>query len=531
MGIEFRSKSDTEVLLLAWRQWGKDCLKLLTGMFAFAVLDRKESKIYCCRDPFGIKPFFYNFDSHKFSFASEICALLKLDSFRPKLNKLKALRYLVNNDYDHGIETFFQGYFRLEPGHCLTVNLGQQLTIHKERWWYPSIVEREDISFVEAADTIKKMFLENLRLHLRSDVPIGFALSGGIDSSSIVCGVRQIDHMLPIHTFTFVGDGEKRNEESWADLVNLNVKAVAHKIRITEDDLLNDIEDLVYCQGEPFPTTSIYAQYRVFRKAREEGIIVTLDGQGADEVFGGYNGYSSYRLQSFLDTVQSAFPDNQFEIRSPYGNSFLFIKDLAKNMVPTSIAKSFRSAFKSWGRNSWFRGQVNELLQILEETIPNQENGEKNRRLVARLRDELTDVSLQALLRYEDRNSMRWSLESRVPFLTTNLAEYCLGLPEHFLVSKVGQTKAVFRAAMRGIVPDIVLDRKDKVGFETPDFSWLRSLSKKMDPWIDSLAGCDFIFVEKYRKRVRDILANDRGNPWEAWRMICFARWYSIFFS
>src|SRR5690606_28349805 len=275
LGHCFVSDSDTEVLLAAWMQWGQACLVRLIGMFAFVVLDRQAGTLTCVRDAFGIKPFFYAAQGGgEFYFASEMPALKELLPGKPTLDWQRAYDYLVHGDYDSGTGTFFEGIRHLLPGHLFIVDLKGERVAEPERWWAPRIVERTDLSFASATELVREQFLQNIRLHLRSDVPLGAALSGGIDSSAVVCAMRHVEPDLPIHTFSYIAAGSEMSEEVWVDRINAHVGAVPHKISVGSDELVRDLDSMILAQGEPFGSTSIYAQYRVFQLARESGVTV-----------------------------------------------------------------------------------------------------------------------------------------------------------------------------------------------------------------------------------------------------------------
>ncbi|MGE4550811.1 MAG: asparagine synthase (glutamine-hydrolyzing), partial [Opitutales bacterium] len=300
-GQEFRTESDSEVLLVCWSFWGKSCLKRLRGMFAFAIHDKRDDTVTCARDAFGIKPFYYHCGPKGFSFASELPALLILLQEQPALNLQLVHDYLVYGAYDDREATFHEGVRHLAPGHMLTFHLSKPSTAEIERWWFPGIEERTDLSLEEAAERLREKFLLNVRLHLRSDVPLGVALSGGLDSSALVCAMRHLEPDLPINTFSFVARDTPADEERWVDEINRQVGAMPHKIFVDPEELADDLDDMIRAQGEPFGSTSIYAQYRVFRLAKEHGTTVLLEGQGADELLGGYHGYSQARIRSLLE--------------------------------------------------------------------------------------------------------------------------------------------------------------------------------------------------------------------------------------
>ncbi len=495
LGVDFRSQSDTEVLLQAWTVWGEACLPKLTGMFAFAVYDREKGELTCVRDAFGIKPFFYCWDGDTFVFASELPAIKALRTRPAQLNLQRSYDYLAWGDYDSTEQTFLDGVFHLLPGHVLRITMGGARG-QPARWWTPRVEAVEPISFDDAADTFRSMFLDNVRLHLRSDVAIGAALSGGLDSSAIVAAMRHLEPDLPIHTFSYIARGSQLSEEVWVDQITAGVNAVAHKVEVSAFELAADIEDMILAQGEPFGSTSIYAQYRVFKSARDHGVTVTLDGQGADELLAGYNGYPEKRIHSLLDEHRyfdagkfvrawSSWPNRRFA----YG-----AKSAIANVLDGPVYRRMRKLWRHPAKNAWLDvdGLTDRGVQTSMPLHPSPYEM-RGRRLMSELAFSLTQRGLPALLRHGDRNSMRFSVESRVPFLTTSMADLLLGLPEHYLISAQGQTKHVMRAALRGIVPDAVLNRRDKVGFETPERQWLAQLAPQARQWLGDGPRIDFI--------------------------------------
>jgi len=529
LGHQFTSESDTEVLLAALTVWGQACLPRLVGMFAFAVLDRQKATLTCVRDAFGIKPFFYTQEGTKFSFASELPALVALNSTKPQPNWQRAYDYLVHGEYDSGPDTFFEGIKQLMPGHLLTVDLERGRVADPERWWTASIVERTDLSFGNAVDLVRTKFLQNIRLHLRSDVPLGAALSGGIDSSAVVCAMRYIEPKLPIHTFSFIASGSDVNEEHWVDRVNDHIGAIAHKVHVTADELAADLDDMITSQGEPFGSTSIYAQYRVFKLAREQGITVTLDGQGADELLAGYNGYPGQRLRSLIETghIYEACKFLNQWAQWPGRSRVHGLKALVGQLTEGSLYAVLRKLNGDQHRPAWLNEQVLREGGVFL-SYPNKapEVTLRGRRVVAELAASLTQRGLSALLRHGDRNSMRFSVESRVPFLTTDLADLLLSMPEDYLIAPNGETKRVFRAAMRGIVPDDVLARKDKIGFATPEKDWLMSMAPTIRKWLSVPIDLPFINQSALLREFDQVVNGARPFNWQVWRWISFTRWY-----
>lgn len=531
-GFQFKTQSDTEVLLNAWIHWGVECLPKLKGMFSFAIYNKLEKKITLVRDAFGIKPLFYQKNHNDFGFASEIRALENLFPKRFNLDDQQMFEYLSFGNYDLGEKTFFEGVKSLEPGHILTIDFSNSnLSTKKSRWWWPEIQENRSFSETQAIDEIRERFLENVKKHLISDVPIGAALSGGLDSSSIVCAMRHVEPNLEINTFSYIAQGSNKSEEPWVNLVNQHVGAVSHKVVITPQELVKDLDDMIKFQGEPFGSTSIYAQYRVYKLAKESGIKVTLDGQGADELFAGYQGYPEWKIRSLLSHGK-VFQVQKFlyEWSKGPGRSFrMWLENsiavnLPKFLVP--LAYSMRGRRQ---KNKLYDQNVLSDLNIKTDySINYQSQIGWDRALVARLRHALTNGELSQLLRHGDRNSMRWSIESRVPFLTNDFAEYVLTLPEEFLLSKGGTTKFIFRKAMKGIVPDEILERKDKIGFETPELEWFRSINHNINEWLEDLSFIPWINMDQAKIYFDNVLTGNTPFSWQTWRLINAARWVRL---
>ena len=531
LGHRFVSGSDTEVLLAAWRQWGRACLPRLVGMFAFVVFDSARGRLTCVRDAFGIKPFFYTREQGGFLFASEVAAIKALKQERVQLDWQRAYDYLVHADYDSGARSFLDGVSHLLPGHLVELDLVSGALGEPQRWWAPCIEERRDLSFADASEQLRERFLASVRLHLRSDVPLGAALSGGIDSSAVVCAMRHVAPDLPINTFSYIARGSAMSEEVWVDRVNQHVGARPHKVMVSGDELARDLDDMIAAQGEPFGSTSIYAQYRVFQLAREQGVTVTLDGQGADEMLAGYNGYPGPRLHSLLEKgeLRRAWAFLNAWAEWPGRSRISGVKHAVAQMTSGTLHDLLRRMGGVYSPAPWLNTDLlrEQGVMCCFPHVPPL-HSMPGRRVMEGLATALTQRGLPALLRHGDRNSMRFSVESRVPFLTTDMADLLLSMPEHYLISDRGETKRVFRAAMRGIVPDDILDRRDKIGFETPEYAWLTSMSDTIRGWLNVDLGLPFLDRSEVIKEFDLIMAGEKGFSWQVWRWINFYRWYEI---
>jgi asparagine synthase (glutamine-hydrolysing) len=541
LGHVFTSDSDTEVLLASWQEWNINCLKRLEGMFAFVVYDQVRKTLTCIRDAFGIKPFFYEQNNTTFLFSSEQKALLTLREEAPTLNWQRSYDYLSQSVYDSNRDTFISGIQHLLPGHWLEINLLAPGKSDQKSWWTPPTQQTSSLSFTQASETLREKFLHNIRLHLRSDVALGAALSGGIDSSAVVCAMRYVEPNLPIHTFSYIASGYKQSEETWVDQVNQFVGATSHKITATSKDLESDLDTMIMTQGEPFGSTSIYAQFKVFQLAKEKGIKVTLDGQGADELLAGYAGYPGQRVLSMLE--QRRFLEAQkFALnwgRWPGRSYKQLLMSVGKEVLPKGL---YKAALEMAGHSSspkWLDlGLLEEAGVKLDPLRHTQDRSAKGRRVIEQLAQSLQKHGLPSLLRQGDRNSMQFSIESRVPFLTIPFAEFVFSLPEEYLISNEGETKHIFRSAMRGIIPENILNRKDKIGFEAPEEEWLREISTPIRVWLQEMDHIPFINKDELLKNFDELISLKkekkavRPKSWRSrhniWRWINFVRWYNL---
>lgn len=528
--VRFRSASDTEVLLEAWRMWGAACLEKLDGMFSFVVVDRQSSTLWAARDAFGIKPFFYSDGSHGFGFASEIGALFELTA-NSRLNEKKAIDFLSFGTYDGDEDTFVEGIKTLLPGHLLRLEIqdsGNKLTT--ESWITFEASETYIGTKESAAEELRGLFLQSVSRQLRSDVPVGVAVSGGLDSSAIVSAVRYLHPDLDIATFSFIAEGAALSEEPWIDLINSNVGATSHKVRVSTSELSSDLTDLVLSQGEPFGSTSIYAQYNVFKRVSEAGIKVSLDGQGADELFAGYHGYADARVISLLSNSEFRKALELFLRWSdwPGRNPKILAMQVAGMLLPRSgtetlrrVAKNLVPVINNDGRVIKTEFQVgNRNLDI--------HSSPKGRGLARALVEALGPRGITPLLRHGDRNSMRWSVESRVPFLTPTIAKFSLSLPEEYLLSQAGETKSVLRLAMRGIVPDEVLERRDKIGFEAQPIAAQLLRDKKNLDHVRSLEALSFMDKSTLNRAVEETRLGLKNNENLTWRLLSLSSWISL---
>jgi asparagine synthase (glutamine-hydrolysing) len=523
--IKFKTNTDTEVLLECWEIWGKATISKLNGMFAFVIFDREKMQLSMYRDAFGIKPLYYHLDNHSFTFSSEISPILLLQNKQNRSNHNVVYEYIVNGKYESNEETFFENIFKLMPGCFINFDIYNFKIIEKGKWINFIIQEDKSLTFKDATEKVRELFLKNIKLQLRSDVPIGAALSGGIDSSAVVCAIRYLEPKMPINTFTFISLGDK-NEEVWADKINNYTNAISNKISVNPSELFNDLDDLITIQGEPFMSSSIYAQYRVFKLAKEKEIIVTLDGQGADELLAGYNGYAEYRIKTLIESGK--FNDAIYFIKYWANSPNRSYNDIMKRLISLYLPSNLKQFAVNLSIRKLSSNCINNHLLRKSNVNFISEPIFKYRNLSYKLRNELTNGGLQSLLRHGDRNSMRWSIESRVPFLENDFAQLLLSLPENYLVSNEGLSKNIFRRSMEGIVPKEVLYRRDKIGFETPELRWLLNSKKQIHKITDDLK--DFqIFNSKFCSNlINETLNGNYKYDNVIWRIINYVKWSKI---
>ena len=529
LGHVFRTASDSEVLIAAFAAWGRAALGRFVGMFAFVLLDRTRRELFLARDPFGIKPLFWAIGSDCIAIASEIRPLLDVPGVARTADLARVSLFMSVGQTDAGQGTMFSAVRSLPAGTWATLSLEAPAAPAPVAYWQPLIAPEARPNPAAAAE-LRELFLDSIKLHLRSDVPLGIALSGGVDSSSILAAARAVGgRNLAVHTFSFVAEGSDVDEKPYIDLAAAAAQAQSACVRIRSDEIVADIDGLVTAQGEPFGSLSIYAQHRVMRLAAENGVKVMLDGQGADELFAGYRPHLARRLSELVARFQwgAALRLVRAMLGLP-GVKAGLVAQAVEPMVPAPLrafarALVGRPQMPPWIDGKWFADRG--LLQTGAGL------GWRPNFLHEALAQSLTETVLPALLRYEDRNSMAFSIESRVPFLTPRLAQFAYSQPSRNLVDERATSKAVLRNAMRGLVPDAILDRRDKIGFATPDRLWAQSLR----PWFGRVLGSDaaraipWIKPGEALKTLERRVARSDAFGFDLWRTVNVIRWVERF--
>ena len=533
LGHRFRSSSDTEVVLESFRRWGPGCLPWLNGMFAFAVWDSSERILFCVRDRFGIKPFYYRQDEGRFVFASEIKALLQDPEFRRRPHEVAIADYLTRGRHDHTTATFFQDIGQLAPGECLTVRVGARggaCTVSRSHW-YRLPDGTMPYAENEAAGKLRDLLEDSVRLQMRADVSIGSCLSGGLDSSSIVCLMHRLKgpHSDPLHAFTLSSEHPQYDERPFSRAVVQQTASMAEEIIPDPAELFRRLPDILWQHDEPISGPSVLGQWTVMRAAGQAGIKVLLDGQGADELLLGYPGFVGSRL---ADLVQRGrWPTAVRELsawrRVHGGLQPTAVAELVRGVLPGFLAEALRTGLS--GQRKWL---ATAFVRACAERPPTRGNVSSQRHsvLAGHMARSLTE-DLPALLHYEDRNAMAFSVESRVPFLDHRLVEWLIRLPPELKI-RDGMTKAVLRDAMVGVLPDAVRLRPDKMGFVTPDDVWLRTTWRRE---IEALCSSESFHSRPYwqprpmRRLYEDYCEGRISIAQPVWRWICLETWLRRF--
>jgi asparagine synthase (glutamine-hydrolysing) len=455
-GHEFRTDSDTEVVVHAYEEYGPECFARFNGMWGIAILDLRAEKaeLILARDHFGIKPLYYATSRERLLFASEIKALLQDPHFRTKPNDQRIYEYLVWGLHEHDTATFFEGVKQLPPAHYATVD---EAGYEEHAYWQPQL---SNDGMADPA-AFRDLFKKAVERRLVADVPVGTCLSGGLDSSSIVCFMSDLlKEQVPdaasmgeqLKTFSAVFDNDPIDEREYIEYVIAATGAESHYTHPSSEQFIDELEEVVWQQEEPMVSTGPYAQWCVMRLAATR-VKVLLDGQGGDELLAGYVPYQYVYLRQLLrerrlgDLAREAWK--------------------ARDVLLPLVRRRFTDQRKTL-----------KVLDLLKPGFRTEVHNPKDHRsqddLKLRLLQDLTRYSLPSLLRYEDRNSMAFSIESRVPYLDPELVEFILTLPPEAII-RDGWSRAILRDGLKGVLPEKIRLRRWKVGFTTPEMRWLKA--------------------------------------------------------
>lgn len=531
-GHAFHTGTDTEVILAAWRAWGDGCLGRFNGMFAFVIFDRRTRRCFVARDRFGVKPLYvWRTSTGGVALASEIKQFTVHPGWRARLNGQRAYDFLNWGLSDHTRETMFADVYQLRGGEFISTPL-DALVSAEPKSWYRLPAPSFSGDFVAAGARFRELLDDSVRLRLRADVPVGSCLSGGLDSSSIVCTMRaQLGERAAgkQNTFSAYSDVARFDERGFIEEVVRETGATAHNLTPDPNAMLAELDPIVWHQDEPFGSTSIFAQWCVFRLAREKGVVVMLDGQGADEALGGYHGYFGPRLAGLVRQGRWMHAWREAAaMRNLHGQTWkLQARLLANELLSADTADQLRRLVGKTVRAPAFL----DLAKLGATAKSPHENSVDLREPVRSLsRAQLTALNLPMLLHWEDRDSMAHGVEARLPFLDYRLVEFCLGLPEDFKLSD-GWTKRVMREGMRGRLPERVRERRDKLGFATAEEVWMRGnlRSQFLDLVADSVNAAGGILTPAAQQKATRMLAAEEPFSFLTWRFISFGKWLRRF--
>ena len=530
-GHRFTSGSDSEVLLAAYREWGHECLHRLNGMFAFAIWDARTRELFCARDRLGVKPFYYWAGDGDFVFGSEIKALLAHPSVPRRPNPAIVYDYLAFKAADHTDETFFDGIVRLPAAHYLVVKPDGELV--QRQWWSLAVNDEIDASEPTRAELVARfaeLCRDAVRLRLRADVPIGTCLSGGLDSSAIAMLANDLifrEHaidraLIGQHqkTFSACFEDKRFDEREFIQLVLDATGAESYTVFPDGDGWWRDLDKLLWHMDEPFHSTSQYSQYCVMRRVAQAGVKVTLDGQGADELLAGYPGYHAAWLATLLARGQLGRALHEARATLAMGGRGQSAADLALRVgyAVLPFATQLRQLVSPVAKltsDARIRRVIRPELEAKfadRRAAAQERQNELLRDFPRRLHHDVTSASLPPLLRYEDRNSMAFGIESRTPFLDYRLVEHAFAMPMSLKISNAW-TKRGLREAMEGVLPEPIQWRKDKKGFVTPEAIWMRAGRERIrDVLSGRLASSEFLDGEAIRRELdRELDATREG--------------------
>ncbi len=522
LGYSFTSDSDTEVILAAYQQWGKACVNKFIGMWAIALLDVEKQQLFLSRDRFGIKPLYYTSAQNKFAFASEIKALLSLDFIEPEANMNSVFEYVCFGATADPSSNLFKQIKPLAPGHNMVLNLN---TLSTEISCYYNLEKNIEAYNLPSDGAIQKTFEEildnSINIHLRADVPVGSTLSGGLDSSTLVAMASRKMQGNTFKTFTAAYHEKDIDESDFARKVIESQQNIdGHFTYPNANTYWQDIDKLIWHQDLPINSTSMFAQWEVMKLAKQQNIKVLLDGQGADEILGGYYNFAGLYLIEKLKhgNIPSFFTEKK-ELKNKFApNINNALGRAAYYYLPEFVQRNIR-AKKRLGM-----GFITADYQQKLNNIDVPARGGRTFKEQSLLS---TQFGLQDLLRYEDRNSMAFSIESRVPFLDHHLVEFSIALNNDWKI-KNGWTKYILRKTAEPLLDREVVWRKYKMGFLTPQKLWKLQSKKELDTFVNEVNMPAFL-DKNYLLKLNNADINDSSHLSEFWKMVSFLKWTQIF--
>lgn len=549
-GMNFKTHSDTEVILKAYEQWGEKCLDRFNGMFAFVLWDQRRKLLFGARDRFGIKPFYYYWDGDCFLAASEVKALLCHPRIRRTANEETIYDYLLFGFQDHSEATFFRSIQQLPPSHFLAVDT-QTRKMKIERWWDLKSNEPngKSVDIEDAKHQFHDLLADSIKLRLRSDVPIGVCVSGGLDSSSIAYLIEKVEHngrqnQAESHParkgFSCCFEDSECDDRPFIEAVTKGLSMESHKVFPQGEDLWKELEEMTWMMDEPFRSSNQFSQWTLMKLISKNGIRVAMSGQGADEILGGYRGYSSvfiatlFRQRKWRQACREWVKTRSNE----RGISKLMLTGrILYGLSPSVFSNAVPLMERAAGINLKMKSREFIDSRFLQrhsgryvDRLKNQHANWSNVR--QKLYEDLFKYSLPQLLHYEDRMGMAFSVETRHPFLDHRLIECLYSLPAS-LIYRDGQHKWILRQSMSDILPEMISNRKDKKGFITPESRWTKMGGAYLTKLFSSGAGTassSFINTDKILKALSSNVQKDPySQHTDIWRPLNLEVWLQKF--
>jgi asparagine synthase (glutamine-hydrolysing) len=528
----FKTRSDTEVLLHLYEEFGIECLKFLNGIFAFVLYDTGKGKVFLVRDHFGVKPLYYSRRDSGLVFASEIKAILEA-GIKPVLNEAMVVEYLTFQYY-LGEETLLKDIYRLEPGHYVEL---EGRTFKKHCYWDINCEEDKSLNEAVCQEEIRNLLNDSVRLQLRSDVPLGCHLSGGIDTGIVaaLASRQTLNGRLKTFTASFSKEGGIYDDSAFAKKTSRHINSEMYKLDLNEDDFFNSLEKIFYHLDEPCAGEGVVPQYYVSQIA-SENVKVVLGGQGADEMFGGYVRHYILYLSYLFDCMLSGKKNNPEDLEL---SELLYELPQLRNYQPLFYSTLTLTAGKSLNDKYFFlidrlkdSGGIlsGQLTRKTESYCPKSRmNGVLNRSSSTSILNKILyyemKVWLTALLNVEDKTSMRWSIESRVPLLDYRLCEFAFKVPAK-IKFKNGRLKYILKKAMEHVLTPEICQRRDKVGFPVPLFKWNPRLNEYLRHLLETCEYSEYVFNDRFLKSLAGEVAEFNRLTWG---LISILNWFKIF--
>jgi asparagine synthase (glutamine-hydrolysing) len=539
LGYHFKSMTDTEVIIYSFIEWGSKCLEKFNGMWSFAIYDKSKKRLFCSVDRFGIKPLYYNLTQTTFAFASEIKQVINVSNLKPRVNDKVLFDYLSAGSYGNETkETFFKDIIKLLPGTFLEVNLSESgIKCSEKEWWKLKVkdeyYEENDINNISG--NIKELFYDSVRLRLRSDVEIGTCLSGGLDSSGIVCVTNDITNRKEGNKLFTIVSGESENlDYKYSKVIADYVKGNHIIRRIDKDESYSDLRKFIWHNDEPLIKASMFGGYKVYQLAKENNVKVVFDGQGLDEYAGGYYQLPYIEYMNYLRKNKSR---NQFKSHIDYlikeenyteqsltkALNMYNLKKALHKFTSKRLRLNLLKSVKGWFNRDFLvenirQSQLYNSPEIEDERISKDDVKLKNFKL-------FKHINLPGILRQVDRNSMAFSVEARVPFLDHRLVEYIFSLKSEYILHN-GYTKYAYREAMKGVIPEEIRNRRDKVGFYIDEYSLVNSMKDNFREMLADIGDGDKYYNRNYIvKKLDENSLNIQNYDNILWRIMNALTW------